>query len=252
MNRRPESVTLFVTCLGDTFYPGAVAAARRVLERAGWRVRCPRDQTCCGQPMFNAGYREPARQTARHFLDVFRATDGPIVAPSSSCAAMVRRHYPQLFADEPETLEAALETGRRTYELSEFLVRVANLDLPALGARFAQSVTFHRSCHFRGLEREEDPVELIRRIPGIDYRPLSRIEECCGFGGTFSLNFPQISRAMAAEKVRCIRATGADWLITADAGCGMNITGYARREGIPIRMMHMAELLDAALREGAA
>ena len=243
-------MNLFVTCLGDTFYPDAVGATVRVLERLGFKMTSPAGQTCCGQPLFNAGYFDQAKGVARHFLDVFSKTTGPIITPYSSCAGMVRDHYPRLFEDEPEERERALAVGARTFEFTEFLVKHLDVDLAALGARFEESVTFHYSCHFRAIEIRDEPVALIRQIDGIDYLPLENMEQCCGFGGSFSIHFPHLSGKMAAEKVEAIRKTGARWLVFSDAGCAMNITGTARRNGTPIRAMHLAELIDRALGGG--
>jgi L-lactate dehydrogenase complex protein LldE len=238
---------LFVTCLGDTFYPDAVRSTHRVLERLGHRIACPPDQTCCGQPMFNAGYFDASRKVARHFIDVFSRTEGPIVAPSSSCASMIREHYPRLFQDDGAELERARALGRRTFEFSEFLVRERKVNLSKEGARFEASVTFHRSCHFRTLGLRDEPVDLIGQIAGLEYIPLRKMEQCCGFGGTFSMHFPHVSREMVADKVRCILESHADWLVYADPGCAMNITGYANRIGFPIQAMHLAQLIDRAL-----
>jgi L-lactate dehydrogenase complex protein LldE len=244
------NANIFVTCLADTFYPGFARAAVGLLERFGMKVACPPGQTCCGQPMFNAGYFGEARAVAARFLDVFEGTTGPIVAPSSSCAAMVRTHYARLFRDAPEQLERAREVGERTFELCEFLVRELDVDLAAEGAFFEGSVTFHRSCHYRRLGISEEPIDLIRQIAGLRYLPLDGIDECCGFGGTFSVNFPEVSGAMAAAKLERIERTGADWLIVADPGCAMNITGYANRVGRPLPVLHVAELIERALGGG--
>jgi len=241
------NAAVFVTCLGDTFYPGAVRAAVRVLRKLGVNVACPPKQTCCGQPMYNAGYFDRARPVARHFIDVFKETEGPIVAPSSSCAAMVRKHFPRLFRDDLKYLRAAKAVGERTFEFCEFLVHHLDLDPNQFGAYLEESVTFHYSCHFRALGIRNEPVKLIQSIPGVRYIPLERMDECCGFGGTFSLNFPHVSGAMVADKVQSILDTGAGCLVFADAGCAMNITGYANRINQPIRAMHIAELIDRAL-----
>ncbi|MHC4945842.1 MAG: (Fe-S)-binding protein [Planctomycetota bacterium] len=238
---------LFVTCLGDTFYPEAVRSTRRVLERLGHRISCPPDQTCCGQPMFNAGYFDQARQVARHFIEVFSRTEGPIVTPSSSCAAMIREHYPRLFRDDESELEKARAIGKRTFEFSEFLVREQKVDLRKERARFKASVTYHHSCHFRMLGVRTEPVDLILQIEGLEFIPLNKMDQCCGFGGTFSMHYPHVSREMVADKVRCILETHAEWLVFADPGCAMNITGYANRIGLPIKAMHLAELIDKAL-----
>lgn len=243
--------TLFVTCLADTFYPEVPRAVMRVLERLGYGVACPMDQTCCGQPMFNAGYQEQARSVAAHFIEVFDGADDPIIAPSSSCAAMVREHYPKLFENDSNMREKAERVGMRTFEFCEFLVKEAKTDLAKMGARFEGSVTYHHSCHFRALGLVDEPIRLIEQIQGLTYIPLPKIEQCCGFGGTFSLSFPHVSREMVADKVRCIRETSADWFIYADPGCAMNITGSAHREGEPIRAMHIAELIERSLDGGA-
>ncbi len=240
-------VNLFVPCLADTFCPGTAESTRRVLEKIGLEVHCPLDQTCCGQPMFNAGYFDQARAVARHFLKVFGETEGPVITPSSSCAAMVRNRYPGLFEGDPEGLEEARAVSERTYEFCEFLTRHLRVDLGRFKARFDDSVTFHRSCHFRALGIEEEPVELMEQIPGLRHLPLKNKDRCCGFGGAFSLSYPHVSRGMVAEKLESILETGARWLVFADPGCGLNITGYARRKGVDLQSLHIARLIDRAL-----
>jgi len=241
------STTIFVTCLADTFYPDAVRALTGVLERLGWSWSCPKGQTCCGQPMFNAGHFDPARTAARHFITVFEKTDGPIVCPSASCTAMVRHQYPRLFENDPDWRARAKRIADRTFEFSEYLVNVAKVDLRPLKLHFSESVTYHYSCHLRPLGITDEPIRLIEQIDRIDYRPLDGLEQCCGFGGTFSINYPHISEALVDEKVHRIRATQADWLVFSDAGCAMNITGYAHRIGKPIRAMHLVQLLARAM-----
>jgi len=245
--KKYSDVSLFVTCLGDTFYPKSVRSALNVFEKLGLKVNCPLEQTCCGQPMFNAGYFNEARDVARTFINLFSETEGPIVSPSSSCAAMVRKHYPNLFRDDSNLLAKAIKVGERTFEFSEFLVKKLDVDLGNYSARFCDSVTFHRSCHFRALDVFDEPVDLIRQIDGVEYIPLTNLEQCCGFGGTFSVNFPHLSSMMAGDKVRAVKETGANKLIFADAGCAMNITGCANRMGTPIEAMHIAELIDEAI-----
>ncbi len=242
-------INIFITCLADTFYPEAARAAINVLTKLGLNICCPEKQTCCGQPMFNAGYFRQSLKVARHFVDTFSQTSGPIITPSSSCAAMVREHYPRLFEDDPVGLEKAEAIGRRTYEFCEFLVKYLNVNLKEYSARFEDSVTFHRSCHYRAIGLEDEPTNLIKQISGVEYVPLEKIEQCCGFGGTFSVNFPHLSRVMVAEKLCCIQKTNANWLIFGDAGCAMNITGYANRIGQPIKAMHIAELINSALKD---
>lgn len=239
--------TLFVTCLADTFYPSAARATANVLERLGYAVSCPPGQTCCGQPMFNAGHFRESRKVARHFVDVFRQTDGPIVGPSGSCVAMVRCHYPRLFEDDATYRDEAHRIGQRLYVFSEFLTGVAGFDPAATGARWEGSVTYHYSCHLRLLGLTDEPIRLIRAVSGVDYRPLERMDQCCGFGGTFSVTMPHLSKGLVADKVEHIHTTGAEHLVFSDAGCAMNITGYANRIGRPIRGLHLAEFLDRAM-----
>lgn len=242
-------LNIFVTCLADTFYPQALHALIKIADRLGWKWQCPDDQTCCGQPMYNAGYFDQARTVAERFIEVFEKTDGPVLCPSASCAAMVRHHYLRLFENDPDWLERARKLSSRVYEFSEFLVDVAHIDLRNLDARFEDSVTYHYSCHLRHLNLTDQPITLIRQIKGIDYRPLENIEQCCGFGGTFSVNFPHLSKALVAKKVQTVLDSNANWLIFSDAGCAMNITGYANRLGSPLRAMHLTELIARALGE---
>jgi L-lactate dehydrogenase complex protein LldE len=240
------NATIFTTCLGDTFYPDIVCSMERVFAKLGSTITAPKNQTCCGQPMFNAGYFKQTKKAARHFIDVFSKTEGPIVSPSASCTAMVRCHYPMLFEQEPETLEKAMEIASRIYEFTEYLTKELNVDLSEHKAAFNDSVTFHQSCHFRHLGITDEPANLIEQISGIKYILLPRIEQCCGFGGTFSVNYPHISKKMVADKVKCIHESGANYLVYADAGCAMNITGYAHKIKKPIKSLHIAELIDIA------
>ena len=240
-------VNVFITCLADTFYPSAARAMVNVLGKLGVNVLVPPAQTCCGQPMFNAGYFDRSLAVARHFVKVFSDTSGPVVIPSFSCAAMIRVHYLRLFENDPDYLKKAKALAGRTYEFCEFLVKGLNVNLADYDAQFDDSVTFHRSCHSRTLGLANEPVDLIKQISGADYIPLGRIEQCCGFGGTFSVNYPHISKAIVEDKLRRVRQTGAGWLIFADAGCAMNITGYANRINQPIKAMHIAELIDRSL-----
>jgi L-lactate dehydrogenase complex protein LldE len=197
--------------------------------------------------MFNGGYFDQASSVAKHFIEVFENTDGEILCPSASCTAMVRHHYSRLFENDPAWSARAKKIADRTYEFSEYLVKKANIDLATLGARFPDSVTYHYSCHLRAIGIHDEPIRLIRSIAGIDYRPLAAMDQCCGFGGTFSMNFPHLSESLVKNKVQTIQDTQANWLIFSDAGCAMNITGYANRIGRPIRAMHLAELIAKSL-----
>ena len=212
-----------------------------VLERIGYTVDFPRAQTCCGQPAFNSGYRDEAREVARHFINVFRDSE-MIVAPSGSCTAMAAHHYEDLFAGDAAMLRAARELGGRIYEFSRFLVDVAHVD--DVGARYEGEVTYHDSCHaLRELKIEEGPRRLLSKVKGLTLREMDAAKECCGFGGTFSVKFAEISGAMARTKIDSILRTGASTVVSIDSSCLMQIEGAARRAGSRIRTMHLAEVL---------
>lgn len=236
-----RSVALFITCLADQLYPGVGAATVRVLERAGCTVGFPPGQTCCGQVAFNSGYQDEARAMARRFLDLFEG-DGPVVAPSGSCAEMVRRWYPLLFRDDPALLARAHSLAARTYELSEYLVRV--LQKTDLGAEFPGAVAYHSSCRgLRGLGLLEEPLTLLRSVRGLRLVELRGYDECCGFGGLFSVKFAALSGAMLSSKLDAIESSGADVVVGTDASCLMHIAGGLARRGSGIRVMHLAEVL---------
>jgi L-lactate dehydrogenase complex protein LldE len=240
---RPARVSLFVTCLGDVFYPEVGEATVRLLHRLGIAVDFPRGQTCCGQPAFNAGFRQPAKDVARRNLTLFADAEY-IVVPSGSCAAMWRVFYPELFADDPVLGERAEALATRTYELAEFLVHVVGVE--RLGAVFHGKVTYHASCHLlRELGVAEAPCQLISQVEGTELVPMDLAEQCCGFGGTFAVKYPEISDAMLQKKIASLKRAGADTLVSCDAGCLMHIAGRLRRQGETIRIMHLAELLNA-------
>jgi L-lactate dehydrogenase complex protein LldE len=232
--------SLMVTCLGDALYPRVGVAAVRVLEALGVSLDFPAGQTCCGQPAYNSGFQDDARRSARAFLRAFRGGEH-VVSISGSCAAMVREHYPRLFAGEPEEAEA-LALAARTYEFSQFLVDVLNIE--ALPVRHAGVVTLHHSCHTRRLLGVvEQPERLLGMIEGLRYVPLPRSQDCCGFGGTFAVKMPAISAAMVDEKVDNVLATGAGLLAGLDMSCLMNIEGRLRRRGSAMLVQHLAEVL---------
>jgi L-lactate dehydrogenase complex protein LldE len=236
-----SEVSLFVTCIVDQLFPDVGMAMARVLERAGCRLSFPPDQTCCGQPAFNSGYRDEAKQVAAHFLKVFRSAEY-IVVPSGSCTSMVSHHYADLFADDPETLAAVHQLDKRTWEFSQFLTDVLNLD--DLGSRFDGVATYHDSCHaLRELKIKQGPRKLLSHVRGLELREMDIAEECCGFGGTFSIKFPEVSGGMARTKIDSIMRTGADTVISIDSSCLMQIQGAICRAGLPIRTMHLAEVL---------
>jgi L-lactate dehydrogenase complex protein LldE len=234
-------VSLFVTCVVDQLFPEVGIAVADVLERAGCIVDFPEKQTCCGQPAFNSGYREEARQVASHFLEVFRDAEY-IVSPSGSCTSMVSHHYAELFHDDAAKMEVVRRIAERTYEFSTFLTEVLGVD--DVGARFPHTVTYHDSCHaLRELKIKEAPRKLLARVQGLTLREMDTAEECCGFGGTFSVKFASVSGAMARTKIDSILRTGADTVVSLDSSCLMQLGGALSRAGSPIRTMHLAEVL---------
>ncbi len=234
------NVSLLATCLVDAFFPEVGVATVRLLRRLGVTVDFPAGQTCCGQPFFNSGHHHDARDLARHTIRALE-TGQRVVAPSGSCAAMVKLEYPQLFHDDLVWRRRAEDLAQRTHELSDFLVNV--LQVEDVGARFEARVTYHMACHLRGLGLQSEPERLLRRVRGLEYLPLERSDECCGFGGSFAVRFPQISGAMVQDKASFIEKTGADTVVATDAGCLMNIAGCLRRRGSSVRAMHLAEIL---------
>ena len=239
--RRPTRVALFVTCLGDAFYPQVGEATVRLLHRLGIAVDFPLGQTCCAQPAFNAGFQRQARQVAQRNLALF-ADYEHVVVPSGSCTAMIRLFYADLFAADPQLRQQAESLAARTYELSEFLFNVVGDDV---GATFAGKVAYHASCHLqRELGVTEAPRRLIARVAGVEACDAEMSEQCCGFGGTFAVKYPEISSAMLEKKIASLQRAGADTLVSCDAGCLMHIAGRLRRQGMAVRVMHLAELLN--------
>jgi L-lactate dehydrogenase complex protein LldE len=230
-----------ITCMGDALFPDVGVATVRLLRRLGITVDFPAAQTCCGQPHFNSGYHGDARDLSRHTIKTF-ASSGTVVTPSGSCAAMVKLEYPELFHNDPVWKARADDLSRRTHELSDFLVNV--LGVEDVGARFEGRVTYHMACHLRGLGLMTEAERLLQRVTGLEYVPLERIDECCGFGGSFSVRYPEISGAMVRDKVDLIEKTGAGVVVATDAGCLMNIAGCLRRRGSVVRAMHLAEVLE--------
>lgn len=234
-------VALFVTCLVDQLYPHVGEAAVRVLERAGCGVVFPHAQTCCGQAVYNDGFWDDARRLARGWLDAFEGAEA-VVSPSGSCVAMVRDWYPRLFQGDPDLFQRAQALSRRTYELSEFLVRV--LAVTDIGARFPAAVAYHASCHgLRGLGLREEPRRLLSAVRDLRLVALRGAEECCGFGGFFSVKFAALSGAMLQAKLDAIEASGADVVTGTDVSCLMHIDGGLVRRGSRVRAMHLAEIL---------
>lgn len=240
MTRRGE-VSLFVTCIVDQLFPRVGMAMAEVLERIGYKVDFPPDQTCCGQPAFNSGYRDQARQVAEHFLRVFRDAE-TVVVPSGSCTSMITRHFADLYAGDPARLEEVHALERRVHEFSQFLIGVAQVD--DVGAKLQTVATYHDSCHaLRELKIKNGPRRLLSHVQGLELREMDVAEECCGFGGTFSVKFAEISGGMARTKIDSILRTGAETVVSIDSSCLMQLEGTIRRVGAPLRTMHLAEVL---------
>jgi L-lactate dehydrogenase complex protein LldE len=237
----PARVALLVTCLVDLFRPSVGFAAVKLLEQAGCTVEVPRAQTCCGQPAYNSGDRADAKAIARQVIAAFAGYDY-VVAPSGSCAGMVKAHYPELFADEPGTRAAAQELAARTHELVSFLVDVRGMD--SVAARWPRTATYHDGCSgLRELGVKEQPRRLLASVDGLTLTELPGAEVCCGFGGTFCIKYPEISDKMVTDKAADIAATGADAVLAGDLGCLLNIAGKLSRRGSPIEVRHVAEVL---------
>lgn len=238
-----NTVQLFITCIIDTLYPETGEAVVRILEKAGMTVSVPPGQTCCGQPAFNAGLPKQARRMAIQTLRAFDGYPGPVVVPSGSCAAMIRHHYAELFEGDSKWYPRALALAERTYEFSEFLVDV--LGVTDLGARFTGRLTYHSSCHLlRGLGVDRQPRALLAAVRDAELVELPGTADCCGFGGVFSVEHPEISSAMLDRKISNLEATGASMVVACDAGCVTHINGGLHRQHKSQRAVHIADLLD--------
>jgi L-lactate dehydrogenase complex protein LldE len=243
------TVQLFVTCLVDTFYPEVGEAIVDVLSRLGVTVDFAPDQTCCGQPAFNAGLRSDARQMAMHMIEVFEGQNqeilhSDIISPSGSCVHMMRVNYPELFADDPAWLARAQSLAARTFEFSEYLVD--KLGVMDVGARWDGTLTYHPSCHLsRGLGVDRQPRALLAAVKGAQIVELPHADECCGFGGIFSVTHPEVSKEMLLKKIENLEASQSPTLVIPDAGCLMHIAGGLHRMGKGQRAVHLAEVLNS-------
>lgn len=235
-----HKVSLMVTCLGDALFPDVGVATVKLLRRLGVEVDFPRAQTCCGQPHFNSGFHDQARDLAKHTIHAF-AGNRTVVTPSGSCAAMVKLEYPELFHNDLVWHGRAEDLAHRTFELADFIVNV--LKIEDVGARYEARATYHMACHLRGMNLLSEPQRLLSHVRGLQFLPLERYDECCGFGGSFSVRYPGISGAMVNDKAQFIETTGADVVIATDAGCLMNIGGCLRRRGGKVKTVHLAEVL---------
>lgn len=234
-------VSLFVPCFVDQLLPEIAVDTVKVLRRIGCEVEYRQKQTCCGQPPFNSGFWNEARPCAERFLRMFRDAE-TVVCPSGSCTTMVRVFYPELLESTP-ALKAEAETlGKRTFELSEFLVNVAGVT--DVGAVFPHSVTYHASCHgLRELHLREEPLRLLRAVKGINLREMQRHDECCGFGGTFATKMAPISIAMGVSKAESVSASGAEYVTALDGSCLMHLQGVMTKRGVKTKTIHLASIL---------
>ena len=239
-----RTAQLFITCLVDTFFPEAGEAIVDVLTRAGADVNFPSDQTCCGQPPFNAGLRAEARPMAEQTIRVFESAKGDVVIPSGSCAHMLRHNYEELFADDPLWLPRAKALAARTYEFTEYLVDV--LGVTDFGAHWDGPLTYHPTCHLhRGLGIDRQPRALLANIRGADIIELPEAQDCCGFGGIFSIEHPELSAEMLKRKIGNLEKTESPTLVVADAGCLMHIQGGLKRNKMKQKVVHIAEILNS-------
>ena len=238
-----KRVQLMATCLCDAFYDDVAAATVQVLEHLGVEVGFPEGQTCCGQPAFNGGDWAASRKVVRHTVKTF-AGDDPVVVPSGSCAAMMFHGAVLEFEHEPDLPEVTA-LGRRTWELGDFIVN--GLGVKTWPGRFAATVALHRACHTRGTGSSEAAATLLKSIAGVRLVEVGEVEQCCGFGGTFSVSFPNISSGMGTLKLEHIRAAQPDFIVSGDMSCMMHLGGLAQHEGKPIKTMHLAQVLRDAL-----
>ncbi|MGH7598057.1 MAG: (Fe-S)-binding protein [bacterium] len=235
------AVSLFIPCLVDQVYPAIGLAMANVLRRLGVRLKYDAAQTCCGQPAFNAGYRDEALRVAEHCLHVFREAEC-IVAPSGSCVAMVRNFYPHLFAGHAKQQEAEA-LGKKVFEFSEFLVK--HLGVQDVNATLARKAGFHNSCHsFRELRLQEEPLALLRHVRGLELIVPPGEPVCCGFGGLFSIKFEAISSAMTRSRLEAFEQLGVETIISNDPGCVMQMRQEAKARGSKLEVLHIAEVLD--------
>ncbi|MEH7525618.1 (Fe-S)-binding protein [Bacillus sp. JJ1503] len=235
-------VSLFATCLVDMFQSNVGKATVEVLERLGCTIDFPKDQVCCGQPAYNSGYVKESKEAMKRMIEAFEDSEY-VVSPSGSCAYMFHE-YPTIFRGDPVWEPRAKELAEKTYELTQFIVDV--LKVEDVGAKLEGMATYHTSCHMTRLLGVKDaPLKLLSHVKGLEYTELPNKHNCCGFGGTFSVKMAQISEQMVDEKVQHIEETKAEYLIGADGGCLMNIGGRIDRKGKPIKVMHIAEVLNS-------
>ena len=237
------TIQLFITCLVDSFYPKTGEAIVDIFRRLGIGVEFTPEQTCCGQPNFNAGLRAEARPIAEHTIQVFEKTKGDIVVPSGSCAHMMKHGYLELFADDPLWMPRAQILATRIYEFTEYIVD--KLGVTDLGARWDGTLTYHSSCHtLRGMNIDRQPRALLANLKGATIVDLPEVESCCGFGGIFSMEHPELSAEWLKRKISNLEKTQSPTLVVSESGCLMHIAGGLHRQKKPQRVIHIAEVLN--------
>jgi len=233
---------LFITCLGDQFYTSTLQNMTHLLERLGVELTFPPRQTCCGQPLFNNGFEDKTRAVALNFMHALERSAAPIIGPSGSCVSMVKHHYPSLFKPGTSEHNLAVDIASRIFEFTEYLVNV--LKVTDVGAVYPHKVTYHASCHYlREMGLKTEAKTLLNSVKGLEFVPLKEEETCCGFGGAFTVTYPEVSRSMMENKVKDIVSSGADTVITCEPGCLMNVAGGLHKAGSSIRAMHIIDLL---------
>jgi L-lactate dehydrogenase complex protein LldE len=237
-----ETVQLFITCMGENLLPDVLKKMVLLLERLGVRCEFPEGQTCCGQPFFNSGFQAGGREMALRWMSAFADTEGYIVAPSGSCVEFVKHRYPGMFPEGSAEHERAVRLAGRVLEFSQFLVHV--LKVTDVGASFPHRVACHYPCHLtRGLGVRNEPLELLRAVRGLELVELNESDTCCGFGGIFSVVYPEVSRAMMETKVKNIIAGGAEVVVVSEPGCLVNIRGGLVKADSRVRALHLIEIL---------
>lgn len=237
-----NKVQLFVTCLSEQFFTPTLKNLVSILERLGIEVEFPDKQTCCGQPFYNNGFQNQAKEVAIEWIKTFSKSSSPIISPSGSCVATIRNHYPGLFSQNSPEYKLAVELSERTYEFSEFLVR--KLGIINLGSFFPHKVTYHASCHLlRELRLQKEPKQLLKEVNGLDFIKLNEEETCCGFGGSLSILYPGVSKALMDQKIKNIINCNVEYVVISEAGCLMNISGGLKRAGSKIKAIHLIDVL---------
>ena len=237
-----EKVQLFITCMGENLLPEVLEKMVLLLSRLGVACELPEGQTCCGQPFYNSGFQAEGRKMALRWMEAFAGTEGYIVAPSGSCAEFVKHRYPAMFPEGSAEYDQAVRISERIVEFSQYLVNV--LKVTDVGASFPHRVACHYPCHLtRGLGVRTEPLELLKAVKGLELIPLDDAEKCCGFGGIFSVVYPEVSKAMVEAKVKNIAAGSAEVVVVSEPGCLVNIRGALARAGSPVKAMHLIEVL---------